>query len=188
MEFDIRTILLLLFLVSGLLALMLLIYWKTQKTYDGFSLWTWGAILLSVGYLLVMLRGIIPDFISIIIANILIIFAILMRVDSISRFTRAKPMTFGIYGILLPLFLLFLYFTYIDNSIGIRASLSSAAIIPCLIAIGIIAVVSGKQEKPYINYAFAGALFLTAIIHIIRALSWLFAAHPATIFSTDDFP
>ena len=57
MEFDIRTILLLLFLVSGLLALMLLLYWKTQKTYDGFSLWTWGIIILSFGYLLILLRN-----------------------------------------------------------------------------------------------------------------------------------
>lgn len=43
MDFDIRTVLLLLFLVSGLLALMLRIFWKAQKTYDGFSLWTWAS-------------------------------------------------------------------------------------------------------------------------------------------------
>jgi PAS domain S-box-containing protein len=187
MEFDIRTILLLLFLVSGLLALMLLIYWKTQKTYDGFSLWTLSVILLSFGYLLILLRGFIPDFISIIIANLLVMFSILMRVDSISRFIRSRPLPLLVYGILVPLFVLFWYFTYIEDSIPVRAALTSGIIIPCLIVVGIITIISGEEQNRYISYSFAGALFLTALIHIVRSFSWLFSAPPVTLFSTDEF-
>ena len=104
MDFDIRTVLLLLFLVSALLAVMLLIYWKTQKTYEGFSLWAGASVVVSLAYLLITLRGTIPEFFSIILANLLIILSVLMRLDGMSRFMKSQKILPMAYAVLLPAF------------------------------------------------------------------------------------
>jgi len=187
MEFDIRTILFLLFLVSGLSAIMLFLYWKTQKTYEGFGFWTWGTILSASGYLFIVLRGTIPPLVSILAANVLIILGVLLRVDGISRFSRKKPIPKQAYGtILIPFVLLFLYFTYVQDSIVIRALVSSAVIGPCLVLTSLYAVELREVKNRFINYSFATVLIIGAGVFVLRSIYWLFVAPPASIFSTDN--
>jgi len=76
---DIRTLFLILFLVNAFLTLMLFTYWKTQKTYYGFATWMQSLLVISIGYLLLMLRDTIPTFISVIVANFLVMLSVMMR-------------------------------------------------------------------------------------------------------------
>ena len=55
---DIRTLFLTLFLVNVVLTLMLFMFWKTQKTYEGFRIWMLSLLVTSCGYCLYMLEGV----------------------------------------------------------------------------------------------------------------------------------
>jgi PAS domain S-box-containing protein len=184
MDFDIRTVLLLLFLVSALLAVMLLIYWKTQKTYEGFSLWAWASVVVSLAYLLITLRGTIPEFFSIILANLLVITSILMRLDGMSRFMRSQKILPMAYAVLLPVFLLLLYFTYGTDSVAIRGLIVSTVIVPGLLLIGVVLLSSGEPEGRYLHYAFAASLGFYALLYALRTANWMSFA-PSTVFSND---
>jgi len=185
MILDIRTITFILFLVSALLAFMLLIYWKTQKTYNGFSAWAWGSLVVSLGYLFIMMRGTVPDLFSIVLANLLIAVSILMRADGIRRFFENQRISPFLYAGLALFLLLFIWFTYGIPSIVARAILSAAVIVPGLIYMGYLAIRSVGPENRFINWTFGISLIGFSLMFTLRSLSWLIVP-PADVFSSDD--
>jgi hypothetical protein len=70
---DVRTIGLLSAIMPFVLGLIMTQYWRDRKTYGGFGHWVLANFAFGVGYLLLSLRGIIPDFASIILGNVTII-------------------------------------------------------------------------------------------------------------------
>lgn len=185
MILDIRTIVFILFLVSALLAFMLLIYWKTQKTYNGFSLWAWASLVVCLGYLFIMLRGAVPDLFSIVLGNFLVALSLLMRVDGIQRFFVNRRISSFIYAGLVLFLLPFLWFTYGSPSIVARAILLAAVMVPCLIFMGYLAIRSVGPENRFINWTFGIFLIVFSLMYILRSLYWLFIP-PADVFSGDD--
>jgi PAS domain S-box-containing protein len=186
MDFDIRTVFLLLFLVSALLAVMLLTFWKTQKTYEGFSLWAWASVVGSLAYLLLTLRGTIPAFFSIVVANVMIVLGVIMRLDSMNRFMKSKNILPMAYATLVPVFFLILFYTYITDSVAIRGLISSAVIVAGLVLLSVVIVSSHEPENRSLSYVFAAALGIYAVLYTVRTVYWLYTA-PTTIFSPDDF-
>lgn len=185
MDLDIRTIMFILFLVSVLFAFMFLIYWKTQKTYDGFNFWTWGSLTMSVGFLLLMLRGTVPDLISVVVANVLFALCIFLRADGISRFFKGRGIPPATYWLLLPFLVLFLWFTFGSDSIVVRTFLTTIVFVPGLAFIGYIAMQSAGKENRFIAYSFAVSLIGLATVYSIRFLYWA-VLPPETIFSGDN--
>jgi PAS domain S-box-containing protein len=186
MDLDIRTIVFILFLVSALFALMLLIYWKTQKTYDGFNFWTWGSVTISLGLLLIMLRGTVPDMLSIVVANLLFALCIFLRADSISRFFRGHGVLPAVYAILLPFLFLFLWFTFGSDSIIARTFLTTIVFVPGLVFMGYVAIQSAQKENWFISRSFGVSLIGLATVYFVRFVYWAILP-PETIFSNDNF-
>lgn len=184
MILDIRTIFFILFLVSALLAFMLLVYWKTQKTYNGFSLWAWACLFVCLGYLFIMLRGDVPDLFSIVLANLLIAWSLLMRADGIRRFFVNQRLSPVIYTVLPVVLLLYLWFTYGAPSIVARSILLAAVMVPCLIYMGYLAIRSAGSQNRFINWTFGISLFGFSLMYTLRSLYWL-AIPPADVFSGD---
>lgn len=185
MDLDIRTIVFILFLVSTLFALMFLIYWKTQKTYNGFNFWAWGALSISVGLLLLMLRGTLPDLLSVVIANLMFALCIFLRADGISRFFKGHGIPPAIYGVLLPFLLLYIWFTFGTDSIVVRTFLTTIVFVPGLAFMGYLAIQSAGKENRFIAFSFAVSLIGLATVYSVRFLYWA-VLPPETIFSTDD--
>ena len=48
----------------------MLIYWRTQKTYQGFGIMTMTNVLLVITYIMFALRGVIPEAVSILSGNL----------------------------------------------------------------------------------------------------------------------
>jgi signal transduction histidine kinase len=184
---DIRTIFLLIFLINGFLTLMIFAYWKTQKTYDGFALWAVSLLFQSAAYLLFMLRGSVPDLLSIPIANMLSMLAIIMRIDAIRRFIWLKPMPVWYYFLLVPIFFTYVYFTYVVDSIVLRALISTLFLAPCLIILGLLALSSCERENRIIRYLFAASLIIPALVLIVRLGYWMIVPEEYTLFSVDLF-
>ena len=69
MSIDIRTLLVVHSLVSLTLAALMFVFWRVHRSTPGLGQWTLGTALLGLGVLVGGLRGLIPDFLSILVAN-----------------------------------------------------------------------------------------------------------------------
>ncbi|MBU1277323.1 MAG: PAS domain-containing protein [Proteobacteria bacterium] len=88
---DIRTLFSALTVVSSCLAVALVFFSLTQKTYAGFRDWTKGTVLVALGYLLFMVRGVAPDLLSVMGANLAFVAGASMILLGISRFLGLPP-------------------------------------------------------------------------------------------------
>jgi signal transduction histidine kinase len=184
---DIRTVFLTICLINAFLTLMILVYWRTQKTYEGFALWSLGLLFQSVAFLLFMMQGAGPVFFTILLANALSMLAILLRIDAIRRFFWSRPMPAQSYLVIIPVFFIYAYFTYIAESILLRTAISTLFIAPALIIAASLAVTSRQRENRIIRYLFAAALTVPALILAARTVAWLLIPGQYTIFSPDAF-
>ncbi|MGC7873779.1 GGDEF domain-containing protein [Desulfosporosinus sp. SYSU MS00001] len=97
-------------------ALSMLIYWKTQKTYPGFGSWTVSHILAAVMCFLVLARPIIPVFFSIVVGNSLAVSVMLVRYEGVRHFTGKVEFDKRNLISLLVFIVIITYYTFVDNS------------------------------------------------------------------------
>lgn len=79
-------------IISGFLTITLVFFRATRKTYPGFDQWTAGVGFLTLGYLLMCLRGLIPEPLSIILGNVAFPLGMVLQLDGIRRFLGAGVM------------------------------------------------------------------------------------------------
>nr|WP_319375226.1 ATP-binding protein [uncultured Methanoregula sp.] len=167
---DIRTLFLILLLVNLMLALLLFIFWKTQKTYNGFSVWMLSLLIVSGGYLLyISPRSILPFGI---LGNLMIVIAVMLRLDSVWRFYRDRPLPRLVYGILVPAALLLMWFRFADESLIVRGAIIGALIVPSFVATALIALRAPDPATRSLRYMFAASLLVTGLLWttlVIRA-------------------
>jgi len=70
---DIRTLMLVSIVVLISRALVLAYFWRVEKKYPPIRYWVSGSALTALGIIMVALRGLIPDFVSIILGQALIL-------------------------------------------------------------------------------------------------------------------
>lgn len=184
---DIRTIFMMIFLVDAFVTLIILVFWKTQKTYDGFAIWAVSLLSQAIAYLLFMMRGEVSDLLSVPAANTLSLLAMMMRIDAIRRFLWNRPMPAWFYSLLIPIFLAYYYYTFVVDSIVLRAFISTVFISTCLVVAGVMAFLSRGRENLAIRYLFALTLCLPAFLLIVRLAAWLTVPGEYTLFSPDLF-
>lgn len=134
-------------------------------------------------YLLFLLRGIIPDFISIVIANTVLIFAYILRNDSIWKFIENKSFNIKLNILfLLSSFIFLFYFTFIDNLILARTLFISVMISICVI-IGSIPLITTKNKDNYLlRYSFVAILLGLTVVYAIHAIDWIFIPGEHSLF------
>lgn len=184
---DLRTVFLMICLINAFLTLMILVYWKTQKTYEGFALWSFGLLFQSFAYLLFMLQGAGPALITILGANAFSMLAIFLRIDAIRRFFWFRGMPALYYVLIFPIFLTYAYFTFVVDSMMWRATISTIFIAPALIIAGALAILSNQRENRIIRYLFAASLVVPVTVLVARTAVWLLTPGNYTLFSTDAF-
>ncbi len=79
--------------ISGFMAISLVFFQATRKTYSGFGRWIAGVGFLTVGYLAVALRGFIPDVSSIFLSNGAFSLGMVFLLDGLRRFLGLTPMS-----------------------------------------------------------------------------------------------
>jgi PAS domain S-box-containing protein len=161
---DIRTLFLTLFLVNVVLTLMLFVFWKTQKTYEGFRIWMLSLLVTSCGYCLYMLEGAVPVLVSSTVANFLIALSVMMRLDGTGKYFRSQALPSIVYGTLIPAAFLLFWFMIITNSVIARGVIIGLLIVPCFIATSLIALRSGEPETRSLRYSFSASLLVTALL------------------------
>ncbi len=127
--FDIRTISLFSGLLSACLFTSMIYVYKCRKTYPGFKQWTFAFISNFVGFALLSLRNILPDFITTIVANFLIVLCLILVTRGLISFAKGKQNIWLDISPLAILIVLFFYFLYISPNLNARITVISLVMI-----------------------------------------------------------
>lgn len=165
---DIRTLFLILLFVNVMLALLLFIFWKSQKTYHGFSVWMLSLLIVSCGYLLYAGIGSLPF--PAMAGNLMIVVAVMLRLESIWRFYKEKPLPIIVYSVLVPVTLLILWFKFIDDSVIVRGAIIGTIIVPSFVATALIALRAHEPATRSLRYTFATSLLVTGLLWAVLVI------------------
>jgi PAS domain S-box-containing protein len=162
-------------LVSGLLCvLVLVLLWRQNRgRYPGLADWAYGFLLQTLGTVLIIFRGVIPDWISITAANVLMIGGAVLVANGVRLFLgRTGFSTIGA-GLLAAFTVGHAYFTFLQPSLAARTIVISLT----LVGLGIWGASLALGRSPagmgriirWVGYVYA-ALALSSIIRFVGVL------------------
>ncbi len=127
---DLRTLFIITVLVNIIIAIIMAIYWRTQKTYAGFGYWTLANVAMTITFSLFSLKGIAPEFITVVIANTSAIAGSICRYAGVRFFWGAESLPHIRFhqSIVLGCAMFLAYFTCIDDNIMFRQIAVSSVI------------------------------------------------------------
>ncbi len=85
--------------VNGILALMMVLFYLSYKTFPGFGRWTLGGGLVAVGYLMIVLRGILPVSLAIVVQNFAFSLTAIVYLSGMRMFLGLTDMPRGWYAL-----------------------------------------------------------------------------------------
>lgn len=101
---------------------------RARKTYPGFYYWTASTLLFCTGNILISLRGMMPDFISIIVSNMVLFATFLVIPYGLSLFAGKKQPAWPYLAALLVVFGALSFYTYVQPEVRTRIVILSAAL------------------------------------------------------------
>lgn len=127
---NIQTLIFTHLLIDIICTLMVLSLWhQNRKRFAGLNYLLISFIFLSTGLIFIAWRGAIPDWISIILANVLILGGALMIYMGLARFVARKVPQAHNYLLLVFFAVAYIYLTYVQPDLDFRKLLSSLAIL-----------------------------------------------------------
>jgi len=128
LELDIRTLFFVATLTTVLMAVAMVVLWRTIPGERACRHWAAGGALVAAGFLAVWLRGLIPDFVSIVLANAMFVAGYGLVVVGVNVFT-GRPARLGwLVVATVGVFAWASYFTYGVADIGARVVVISTVI------------------------------------------------------------
>jgi len=119
---DMRTVFIGYVLSSALGAVVMTSLWlQNRKRYPAIASWLADYVMQFAGLLLIFMRGVVPDFFSIVLANVLILGGTIVLLRGLQRFVGHKTRQVHNYVFLAAFTSVHLYFTYVDPSLAIRS-------------------------------------------------------------------
>ncbi len=117
---DNRTQAALQFAVPVILLMVMSVSWRTQKTHHGFGRWTISNAPLALGSLLLGLRGMVPDWVSVFVANGLLFISPILIYEGIRQFRGRPPRDIFNYGLMAFLLGAFAFFLWVRPDANVR--------------------------------------------------------------------
>lgn len=174
---DIKTILLCLFVINFFLGFYTYIIKKTQPTFAGIDFWISSNIFISLGYLLMSQRAVLPVYLSVIGAQILFLSAGFLRIYGLKRFFNKPQNTYLIYVsvVCILLYAILLYhFAYVDKSEYVRTIFSGLVLSGISLFTGVLVLQNRVTKGKYAYFFTAFTFFAFSAIFIFRILAWVF--------------
>jgi len=169
---DIRTLSFTTMAFSFIYGVGLIVYSVNHRKFPGISMIGIAFLVLSLGLFLLFLRHYVSDFISIIVANLLNLTAIVMIYEGLIRFRHAKIRWGGYLGPSLLIFvaLSFLYFTYYEPEVNTRIIILASCFSLEHLLISYALFYKTKQSGGTAN-TFLGLMFLLlSVYYAFRAI------------------
>ncbi len=172
MNFDLRTLFIQTTITYAFLSFAMLFYARNHKTYPGFTLWMAGMFLATLGYLAVVIRGSIPDWLSILGNNTLFVTAAVLRFDGTVQFMRDSKANKLFYTLPVVMLLIASYYYFVDDQIATRALALSIIVGGVCLAIAYELLRHRPKGRALIYSACASLFILFAISMIVRGIAW----------------
>ncbi len=129
MILDLRSLIVSLTIVNITLTLCMVYFLRKRKTYPGFLSWTIGILLFSIGMFLIGLREILSGFVSIVLANTLIVSSLIIFYSGFKAFIHKRISLYGHLSVLTVYTFCLSFFTYVIPSLFVRITLISILMI-----------------------------------------------------------
>lgn len=171
---DIRTLCLICGIVSIFLSFPLGYTVLYRRVYPGFRLWAVAFIINGVGFILLGHRGLLPDFLTVVVANTLIVSHLAMISRGISTFTGQLS---NIWLDILPVacvVVAFVYLTYVKPDVNMRIILISIAIALLFFRCGLLKVRSFSSHLSTADRVLISIFFFSAACFFLRAFVTFF--------------
>lgn len=178
MELDPRTLIVASLLTAGLMGAVSLVFAGLRGTSRVIGSWGVAMLVLSTGLLGLALRGMIPDWISMALANGLIVAALVLALRSLRVFLNSKPRDLLGWGLTALLFVYLLAFsTAWPNNVARTVGVSAAIAVITVRAAWLLHGRAPKESRVscrFAEYVFWG----TALMTLGRAAGTLLAQTP----------
>ena len=172
---DLRTLFILTVLINIIIAFIMAIYWRTQKTYAGFGYWTLANVAMTVTFSLFALKGIAPEFVTVVIANTSAVSGAFFRYAGVRFFWGAESLPHLRFHqtVVAVCALLLTYYTCIDDNIVLRLFAVRLIISGYFLATARNMIKGATQGYPYEAWTLALLNLVYATLMMGRAFEWL---------------
>lgn len=114
---DMRTLMITFVIISLINTVVMTIYWRQNRKYfDCIFWWVFSLIMQTIGFLLLGIRGTLPDFVTIVVSNTIIVSASLLLYIGFKRLVEYKVGNIHNYILAVMYFILQYYLTFIQPS------------------------------------------------------------------------
>ena len=177
MQLDLRTLFIVLVTLYACLGFVCLLLPYRMPGSQAVTQWGYGLLALAAGMAGLALRGVIPDLISVILANASILAAFLFVLSSVRQGRGPAPSGFG-WSVVAVSVLLLAYFTYMQPDTRIRIVIASVAM-ALLVVRPVVALIAGvpgvsRRARIFTAACLAGVGFvmlLRAVLTMIDPLT-----------------
>jgi diguanylate cyclase (GGDEF)-like protein len=152
------------------MSIVLVLYGREQKMFPGYRYWLVAQFLYFGSYFFFSLRGILPDFLSIVVANTLSIAASTLRLEGVKRFAGQEK--FWWPNLLYPtsMFIVYWYFSAQYDSVLVRNTFSAiVGTILCLQIVKVLLKIRVFKVNIWVD-GFIGLLLAYAVVLLVRAV------------------
>lgn len=160
------------------MGVLMAIYLFERKVYPGFGRWMLANFLFGLGFFSIALRGKIPDLISIVLGNGLLVYSEVLVYEGVERFFGRRPFRMSSYLILITYLLVQTYFTYIDPNINKRIILISVALVILIARVGFALLNSNIPTLSKTIRSAAVLFFFSAFVPFLRTIYTLLQTKP----------
>jgi hypothetical protein len=183
---DVRTVFIVYLLASALCALVMASLWlQNRKRFPEIVLWLINSILQFIAVLFVVLRGVVSDFFSVVLANTLIVGGAVILYIGLKRYVGKKSWQVHNYVMVGVFMLAHAYFTYVYPDLALRnINLSLGLLYICLQ----VAWLMLRQVEPQIRSATRATGIVLAIfcfVSLVRIVVNLIRWQVTTDFFKD---
>ncbi|MCE2595345.1 GGDEF domain-containing protein [Motilimonas cestriensis] len=168
---DIRTLNFIVILFSVIYCIGLLLFQVAQKPIKGLSLFSLSIFIIGTGPLLLSLRGVIPDYLSIIGANLFIAAGFHLTLYSLSLFRGySVKLTKFSSLMLLVVFVGFVFFTYFEPSIKNRVVVISLYMAFVTISTAVVVIKGRNEDLPLATRMMALSFMAYGLFMLLRVV------------------
>lgn len=125
-KLDIRTLSLIYGIITLVLCICMVYIYTYRKTYRGFKYWAIGSVGNALGMILIGFRGFLPDYITIVLANVIIVIGVCITTCGLEIFVGLNRRLWLYILSVVPSIFLFTYFTYFTPDTNARIIVSSS--------------------------------------------------------------
>ena len=150
------------------------IYWRTQKTYAGFGYWALANVAMTVTFSLFAMKGIAPEFFTVVVANTSATAGAICRYAGVRFFWGAKQLKHTRFhqAVVLCIGLMLYYYTFVVDDIVLRLFGVSIAISGYFLATAYDMLKGVRQGYRYEAWTLTFLNIIYAILMMGRALEW----------------